>query len=84
RTLYHYPLCPFSRKVRLVLAEKKLDFVLEPEKIWERRQEFLQINPTGTVPVLVDLNGTILAESQAIVEYLQEVYPTPPIFAEDF
>ncbi|MEI8296182.1 MAG: glutathione S-transferase family protein, partial [Alphaproteobacteria bacterium] len=66
RTLYHHPLCPFSRKTRLVLEEKKLDFSLELEKIWERRPSFLHLNATGTIPVLVDLNGTTIAESSAI------------------
>lgn len=83
RTLYHYPLCPFSRKIRLILAEKKLDFTLEIENIWERRAAFLQLNPTGSIPVLVDLNGTALAESPAIVEYLHEAYPAQPIYADE-
>ena len=55
RTLYHLWLHPFSRKVRLALAEKKLDFELKIEKTWERRTEFLAINPAGDVPVLVEL-----------------------------
>ena len=51
RTLYHLWLCPFARKVRIVLAEKKLPFELEIEKVWERREEFLALNPAGEVPV---------------------------------
>ena len=75
RTLFHFCLCPFSRKVRLVLSEKKLDFDLEPEPFWERRPEYLEINPSGKVPVLVDLNGTRISDSNAITEYLEEAYP---------
>lgn len=75
RTLYHYWLCPFSRKVRLILAEKKLDFELEAERVWERRPEFMELNPAGKVPLLVDLNGTVVADSMAIAEYLEEAYP---------
>lgn len=75
RTLYHYWLCPFSRKVRLILAEKKLDFELEAEEMWERRPEFMDLNPAGKVPVLVDLNGTVVVDSMAIAEYLDEAYP---------
>ena len=75
RTLYHYWLCPFSRKVRLILAEKKLDFELEAERIWERRPEFMELNPAGKVPLLVDLNGTVILDSMAIAEYLDEAYP---------
>ena len=50
RTLYHLALSPFSRKVRVVLREKNLDFELKVEKVWERRPEFLAMNPAGTVP----------------------------------
>lgn len=75
RTLYHYWLCPFSRKVRLILSEKKLDFELEAERTWERRPEFLTLNPAGKVPLLVDLNGTAVIDSMAIAEYLDEAYP---------
>jgi glutathione S-transferase len=75
RTLYHLALSPFSRKVRVVLREKNLDFELKVEKVWERRPEFLAMNPAGTVPVLVDDNGATIAESGVICEYLEEVYP---------
>jgi len=75
RTLYHLWLHPFSRKVRIALAEKKLDFELKIEKVWERRTEFLSINPAGDVPVLIEPDGTILTDSQVISEYLNEVYP---------
>ena len=50
RVLYHLTLSPFARKVRLVLAEKNLDFTLKLEKVWERRAEFLALNPAGDVP----------------------------------
>lgn len=76
RTLYHLWLHPFSRKVRIALSEKKLEFDLKIEKVWERRTEFLSINPAGDVPVLVEADGTTLTDSQVISEYLNEVYPT--------
>lgn len=74
RTLYHLWLHPFSRKVRMVLSEKGLEFDLIVEKIWERRTEFLALNPAGDVPVLVEPDGTTLANSWVICEYLDEVY----------
>ena len=74
RTLFHLPLSAPSRKVRLALAEKGLIFSLEVEKIWERRVEFLSLNPAGEVPVLVEPDGTTLVESQVICEYLEEAY----------
>jgi glutathione S-transferase len=65
RVLYHLPLSPYARKVRLVLAEKRLPFELRLEKVWERRPEYLELNPAGTVPTLVEdssLMGRTLAE----------------------
>jgi len=75
RVLYHLPLSPFSRKVRLVLAEKKLPFELQLEKVWERRPEYLDKNPAATVPTLVEANGLVIADSGVICEYLEEAYP---------
>lgn len=83
RTLYHVWLHPFSRKVRLALAEKGLEFDLQVEKIWERRTAFLAMNPAGDVPVLVEADGTILSNSQVICEYLEEVYPEVDLLGSD-
>ncbi len=74
---------PFSRKVRLVLAEKKLVFDLQVEKIWERRTAFLAMNPAGDVPVLVENDGTIFSNSQVICEYLDEVYKDVNLLGSD-
>jgi glutathione S-transferase len=79
RVLYHFWLSPFCRKVRIVLAEKNLEVELEAEKYWERRHEFLVMNPAGEVPVLQEPGGPVLADSQAIVEYLDEVYEGPSL-----
>ena len=76
--LYHLPLSPFCRKIRLVLAEKKIDVDLVVEFPWERRLDYLRQNPSGKVPML-KADGLILAESSAIFEYLEEVYPTVPL-----
>ncbi len=86
RTLFHYPLCPFSRKVRITLEEKKLKTTLENEPVWKKREEFLDINPAGQVPVLIDEyqeNPFILSESQAIVEYLEDAYTNAPLLPKD-
>jgi glutathione S-transferase len=77
RTLYHLWLSPFSRKVRIVLAEKKLPFEMIVEQVWDRRREFLALNPAGEVPVLVEPDNTVLAESWAISEFLEEQEPSP-------
>ena len=83
RQLYHLWLHPFSRKVRIALLEKGLEFELKVEKIWERRTEFLTLNPAGDVPVLVEPDGTILTDSQVIVEYIDEVYNTTDLIGRD-
>jgi glutathione S-transferase len=78
RVLYHLTLSPSARKVRVVLAEKNLDFTLKLEKVWERRAEFLALNPSGEVPVLIEPDGTVIAGSDAIVEYLDELSREDP------
>ena len=83
RTLYHLWLSPYSRKVRVFLKEKKLDFEMRVERVWERRPEFLAMSPAGQVPVLVDEDGTVVVDSGVICEYLDEVYPEPPLIGRD-
>ena len=65
--LYHYPLSPFSRKVRLCLAEKKIEVELVEERYWEQSPEFLRRNPAGMIPVLKH-GSLMMSESQAICE----------------
>ncbi|MFM8991600.1 MAG: glutathione S-transferase family protein [Alphaproteobacteria bacterium] len=79
RTLFHLWLSPFSRKVRIALREKNLACDLRIEKVWERREEFLRMNTAGTVPVLVEEDGTVVSDSTVICEYLEEAYPEVPL-----
>lgn len=79
RTLYHFPLCPFSRKVRVALSEKLLDFDLVTEPYWQYRKEFAALNPAMQVPVLVESDGKIMPDSTAITEYLEQAYPSKPL-----
>ncbi|MFT6531001.1 MAG: glutathione S-transferase [Limimaricola cinnabarinus] len=79
--LYHYPLSPFSRKVRLSLAEKRIEVELVEERYWEQDPEFLRRNPAGKVPVL-KLGNRMMSESAAICEYLEEVQPDPPLLPQ--
>jgi len=76
--LFHVPLSPFCRKVRLSLAEKKLEVELVEEKYWEPDPEFLRRNPAGKVPVL-RMDGRTMSESSAICEYIEERHPEPPL-----
>jgi len=71
--LYHHHLCPFSRRVRIALGEKRIEHELVLEKPWDRRGGFLSLNPAGQTPVLEDAEqGVVLSDSSAIVEYLEE------------
>lgn len=70
--LYHYPLCPHSRFVRLALGEYGLEADLVEEKVWERREPFLHLNPAGTTPVLVEASIPSVPGADVIAEYLDE------------
>lgn len=80
--LYHVPLSPFCRKVRLVLAEKKMDVELIEERYWEQSTEFLRRNPAGKVPILRH-QGALLTESTPICEYIEELNPEPSLIPKD-
>ena len=78
RTLYHWPLDPWSRQARIALAEKQLAFELRFERPWDAPDELLALNPAGLTPVLVDdtPHGRVVAvEARAILEYLEEAKP---------
>jgi glutathione S-transferase len=71
-TLFHHPVCPHSRFVRLVLEEYGLTPRLVEERVWERRAEFLTLNPAGTTPVLVEEGGPPVPGAGVIAEYIDE------------
>ena len=70
--LYHHPFSTTSRFVRLMLAEHDAKVDLIVEKSWERRPEFLELNPAGSVPVLVENDGPPIVGSGPIMEYIDE------------
>jgi glutathione S-transferase len=83
--LYDYPDCPFCQKVRVVLAEKDLEYErvhVDLHKGEQRSPEFLKLNPYGKVPVLID-EDVVIYDSTIINEYLDEEYPNPPMMPED-
>lgn len=83
RTLHHFPLDPASRQVRLALAEKKLIFVDEVVRYWERPKAFLALNPSGLTPVLVEqataLEPLVICEARAILEHLEREVSGPDL-----
>ncbi len=83
RRLFHLPLSPFCRKVRLALAEKRIEFELVEERPWDRRIDFLRLNPAGAVPVFITDEGAVLSESNAICEFLEETGPAPRLLPSD-
>ena len=81
--LYDFPQSPNCRRVRMYLAEKGLTIPLKPVDLFsseQRKPDFLQRNPFGAVPILALDNGSVIPESLAIIEYLEELHPDPPLF----
>jgi glutathione S-transferase len=73
--LYHSPMCPYSRQIRVMLREIDAAFDLVQEPYWLRSQELAKLNPACEVPVLVDKEHNLTIGSvNAIYEYLDEVY----------
>jgi len=84
RILIHFPLDPASRQVRLALGEKRLSFVEQPVRYWERPAELVRLNPSGLTPVLVESQGAMVAcEARAILEHLEEQHPEPPLLGRE-
>jgi glutathione S-transferase len=73
-TLYHHPFCPHSRFIRLVLGEYGLDLRLVEERVWERREAFLALNPAATTPVLIVEGFPPIPGAGIIAEYLDEAH----------
>src|SRR5260370_41437156 len=71
-TLFHHPICPHSRFVRLVLEEYGLPVRLIEERVWERRSDFLMLNPAGTTPVMVEEGVPAMPGAGVIAEYIDE------------
>ena len=77
---------PYVRKVRVVMAEKKLDYQFVEEDVWSADTSIMQSNPLGKVPCLVMEGGEALFDSRVIVEYLDTLSPVgkliPPLGRE--
>jgi glutathione S-transferase len=70
--LYHFALDPYSRRLRLALAEYGVDAQLVEEKPWAPSAQLLQLNPAGLSPVFVGDGGNAVVSPDAIAEYLEE------------
>jgi len=76
--LVHHTLSPQSRKARIMLAEKKVLFVLRQEEPWNMSKDLLKLNPAGDLPVFI-FDGNIISGNYAVTEYLEENYPNPKL-----
>ena len=75
-----FPLCPFSRKVRLALAEKGVSYEIVPTRPWDATDAFYALNPAGRTPVARnEEKRVVLADSQAICEYFEETEDRAPL-----
>ncbi|QIG53968.1 glutathione S-transferase family protein [Altererythrobacter sp. BO-6] len=78
--LYQFPLCPFSRKIRLLLSEKNVAYELVREDPWSASDYFWNLNPAGRTPVMVHQErDTVLCDSRAIAEYFEETVDKAPM-----
>ncbi|MDR1367851.1 MAG: glutathione S-transferase N-terminal domain-containing protein, partial [Candidatus Accumulibacter sp.] len=66
---------PYVRKVRIVLAEKKIDCDFEAQSPWDSGTTVPDFNPLGKVPVLILDDSTVLFDSRVIVEYIDSIAP---------
>ena len=69
------PASPYARKVRVVMAEKKLDYQYVIEDVWAAESTITESNPLGKVPCLVMEGGEAVFDSRVIVEYLDTLSP---------
>jgi glutathione S-transferase len=81
-TLYNAPRCPYVARVRIVLAEKGIEFEAVEIDLSDRPDWFYEKNPVGRVPVIEE-DGWVLPESAVIMEFLEERYPEPALLPAD-
>jgi glutathione S-transferase len=81
-TLYDAARCPYCARVRIVLAEKSVEYEPIEIDLTDRPAWIYEKNSTGRVPVLEE-DGLLLPESAVIMEFLEERYPEPPLLASD-
>ena len=80
--LYSFPAAPNPRRLHLFMAEKGIEIPMESVDLMKGEQfkpEFLALNPGATVPVLVTDEGECLSQVVAICDYLEALYPAPPL-----
>jgi len=82
-TLYNAARCPYVARVRIVLAEKGIEYETVEIDLSDRPAWYYEKNPTGRVPTIEEDDGPPLPESVVIMEFLEERYPEPPLLPVD-
>lgn len=80
--LIHHPVSPHSRKIRAVMAEKKMLFILKEEEPWKLSEDVYKLNPAGELPVFLS-DGVVVSGNYAITEYLEETSTEIPLIKGD-
>ena len=80
--LIHHPVSAISRKIRLLMAEKRILFVLREEELWNLSPEIYKLNVAGELPIFI-FDGNVIAGNYAITEFLEEVNPDVRLIGGD-
>lgn len=83
--LYHASPSIYGRKVLTALMEKNLDYEIKTMSFATQdhlKEDYLKLNPNGEIPTLID-DGRVIYESTAIIEYLEDEYPEPPLMPQE-
>ena len=83
-TLYHYYLCSSSRYIRLILEEHKISYQTQLENYWKPQKDFLQLNPAGHLPVLINEENFPVIGANSCVEYIRDLQSRPNLFVDDY
>lgn len=75
--------CPFAQRARLVLSFKEIPHDIVNINLQRKPQWFVQLHPDGKVPIYIDSDGTVVAESVTLANYLDEKYPEPPLYNDE-
>ncbi len=80
--LIHHPVSPHARKIRAVMAEKKMLFILKEEEPWKLSEDVYKLNPAGELPIFLS-DGVVVSGNYAITEYLEETSAEIPLIKGD-
>ena len=83
-TIYHYYLCSSSRYIRLILEEQKIKYETQLENYWKPQKDFLQLNPAGHLPVIVNEENFPVIGANACIEYIKDLEVKPRLFVDDY